>query len=210
MAPQNVVTEQQTEFDYSQLQPKTAEWARDIALRVRETVRQGISVIISVGKDLIEVKQQLPHGQFAQWIELEFGWTRRTVENFMNVAVQFGDKSEIISHLDIAPTAAYMLAAPSTPSAAREEVIHLAQKGERITSSVVKEVVTQFRKKSKSQNPKPIAKERLTVQLKLMLHRIRDRWAPDELDLLGKALVQFADSLSKVKNGQAKRKAERR
>ena len=51
------------------------------------------------------MKNALPHGRFGPWLKAEFGWTERTAQNFMNVAGQFGSKTEMISDLLILPTA---------------------------------------------------------------------------------------------------------
>lgn len=89
--------------------------------------------IIEIGKDLIAVKARLPHGQFLPWIEAEFGMHRMTASRFMQVAEQYGDKSNIVLHLD--PTALYELAAPKTPLEVREEVEKIIEAGAAITSA---------------------------------------------------------------------------
>jgi hypothetical protein len=71
--------------------------------------------VIAVGDELLAAKARLPYGRFGPWLQAEFGWTERTARHFMAVAERFGPKAEIISELAIAPTAAYLLAAPSTP-----------------------------------------------------------------------------------------------
>ena len=96
------------------------------AERIRQTVKRTIEDIIAVGNDLLAVKESLDHGQFGAWIRAEFGWTDRTARNFMAVAEQFGAKSEMISDLKIAPTAAYLLASPSAPDEARQEAVRMA------------------------------------------------------------------------------------
>src|SRR5947209_2063963 len=98
----------QEQFDYSPLPAKTAEKVKAAAEHIRETVKSTIEDIIAVGNEFLTVKEALPHGQFTPWLRLEFGWTERHARNFMAVAEQFG-KTEMISDLKIAPTAAYLL-----------------------------------------------------------------------------------------------------
>src|SRR5262245_16411051 len=105
-------------FDYSCVNGNVAERARSTAERIREGGKRTLEDLIAVGNDLLATKAALPHGQFGPWLEAEFGWTERTARNFMAVAEAFGPKTEIISDLAIAPTAAYLLAAPSTPEEA--------------------------------------------------------------------------------------------
>jgi hypothetical protein len=82
-------------FDYTPLAAKTANKVKEAADRIRQTVKRTIDDIITVGNDLLEVKEVLPHGQFTPWLRAEFGWTERTARNFMAVAEQFG-KTEMI------------------------------------------------------------------------------------------------------------------
>jgi hypothetical protein len=56
---------------------------------------------------------------FMPWIEAEFEMAERTARNFMNVAERYASKSATVA--DLAPTALYELAAPSTP----EEVVNV-------------------------------------------------------------------------------------
>lgn len=53
--------------------------------------------------------------------------------NFMSVAKRFGPKSAIIADLPIEPTAAYLLAAPSTLEEAVAVAIQCAENGECVT-----------------------------------------------------------------------------
>src|SRR4051812_30163013 len=102
-------------FDYTRLGSNVAARIRATAEHIRQRVRQTLLGIVEVGSDLLEVKEALPYGQFGPWLRAEFGWTERMARNFMAVAERFGPKAEIISDLAICPTAAYLLAAPSTP-----------------------------------------------------------------------------------------------
>ena len=99
-------------FDYSSLEAQLAGQVRSTAERIRQKVKKTLDDLIDIGNDLKRIKDSLNHGQFGRWLQTEFGWTERTARNFMAVAEHFG-KTEIISDLQIQPTAAYLLAAPS-------------------------------------------------------------------------------------------------
>ena len=86
--------------------------------------------IIEVGRELIEQKRLLGHGNFLPWIEAEFGMSGVSASRFMNVAEQFGSKSFTVK--DLPPTALYALAAPSTPEPVRAEVLERAASGENV------------------------------------------------------------------------------
>jgi ParB family chromosome partitioning protein len=94
--------------------------------------------IIEIGQKLIEVKARLGHGLFGAWLHSEFEWSERTAQSFMTVAEVF--KSATVADL-IPSKALYLLAAPSTPESARDEVLERAGQGERITYNKTREIV---------------------------------------------------------------------
>jgi hypothetical protein len=47
--------------------------------------------MIEIGKRLLEVKEQLPHGEFGKWVESEVQFSHRTATNFMRVASEMAN-----------------------------------------------------------------------------------------------------------------------
>lgn len=129
-------------FDYSNLDADTAQFLNQQASAIKVLVKQSLENIIEVGKRLIEVKDLLAHGEWMDWLDAEFGWSERTALNYMRVSREF--KIENISNLQIANSALYLLAQPSTPEEAREEAVLRAQSGERITVSSTKELLDKY------------------------------------------------------------------
>lgn len=112
--------------------------------RAIELARRGRQSILEMGRDLIQVKAVLPHGQFGDWCETEFkeefGLSQKTAERMMNTAQAFGDKFDTVANLS--DSAMYLLAAPSVPEAARAEVITQAQaQGKSPTKAQVNESI---------------------------------------------------------------------
>jgi hypothetical protein len=193
-------------FNYDLLETKVADKLRTTAERIREKVKKTLEDIIAVGKDLLSVKEGLPHGQFGPWLKAEFGWGERMAQNFISVAERFGPKTEIISDLKIQPTAAYLLAAPCVPDEAREKAIERAGDGEQITTAVAKEIVAETRKKKRPRRQKAVPTEKLSGRLGKMLERYRDRWNQTELSELARMLREFADTLDEQKGGKKTKK----
>lgn len=75
---------------------------------------------IETGRDLIEAKTLLPHGEFGAWLKDNFNWSESTAQNFMNAA-RLVDKSPEVAIL--APSAVIALAAPNTPETVKSEVV---------------------------------------------------------------------------------------
>jgi hypothetical protein len=194
-------------FDYAPLAAKAGQQARACAERIRARVRKTMEDIIAIGNDLLAAKEALPHGRFLPWLSAEFGWAERTARNFMSVAEWFGPKSAMIADLAIAPTAAYLLAAPSVPEQARVAAIERAEAGETITTVVAKEILAKARKKD-PKTPKRAAADILAPKLLVTLQRYQERWHAKELAELAKHLREFADKLDERQAGAKKSRKE--
>jgi hypothetical protein len=179
-------------FDYAPLDARVAEKARSTAERIRGRLRKTLEDLIEVGSDLLEVKGALPHGQFGRWLKAEFGWSERMAQNFMSVAERF--KSAKFAELPIQPSAAYLLAAPTTPDEARQLAVAKAESGQEITFRAAREIVAQARKKKQPRRQQAEPADRLRARLLRMLRRYQERW-PGELSDLARHLREFADAL---------------
>lgn len=106
-------------------------------------MRQGLTSMIEAGGKFAEIRELLLHnrqGGFDGWIETkQLG--RRTVYKTIELHATFGTVQHI-ARLDIATTAAYLLAAPSAPDEARQEALDRAAAGERITVRTAQTLIT--------------------------------------------------------------------
>ena len=123
---------------YASLDVETRIVVQQRTSEIKTLMRRTAQDIIDIGQKLIEVKAKLGHGLFGAWLQVEFEWTDRTAQNYMRVATVF--KSEPGSDL-IPPKALCLLAAPSTPEAAREEALQRADQGERITLDKTRAII---------------------------------------------------------------------
>lgn len=125
-------------FDYSQLDSETCAFIQEQTEEIRILMKRTAQGIQKIGQKLLEIKEKLGHGNFLNWLKIEFNWSEPTAQRFMQVARQF--KSINLMNLSIAPSALYILSAPSTPDSVREEAISRAQAGEKITYTTAKEI----------------------------------------------------------------------
>lgn len=111
--------------------------------RLRERMRVAI---IDVGADLRQIKERLPHGEFGKWLHAEFNMTERTAQNYM-AAAALVEKYETVSVLR--PKTLYLLAAPSTPSDAREKLIKRFTCGEMLSDRAVRDEISEARRRER-------------------------------------------------------------
>ncbi len=142
-------------FDYDALETEARIVVKQRTGEIKTLVRRAAQDIIEIGQKLIEVKEHLEHGQFGAWLKAEFDWSERTARQFMTVADQF--KTANFADLNIGASALYLLAAPSTPDAARDEALERAAAGETITHQAARQIVEQHRPPAKAERVADVA-----------------------------------------------------
>jgi hypothetical protein len=116
--------------------PFLAERAAQIRMRGKRVVAD----VIEIGRLLLECKERCGHGNWLPWLEAEFGWSEDTAERFIRLNKLAGQIPQIAEY-DIPVSGLYLLAAPSTPEAARDEVVERAGAGERLGHVDVKAII---------------------------------------------------------------------
>ncbi|MGK7925378.1 MAG: DUF3102 domain-containing protein [Spirulina sp.] len=114
---------------YKQFDLETRERLKQKADRIKLRHRTMVEAILTIGKDLLEEKERLPHGKFGEWLEIEFPeYSHQTLNNWMNVFREFGDENP--NHLEnINANALYLLSAKSTPPSVRGVALKMAETG---------------------------------------------------------------------------------
>ena len=111
------------------------------AARIR-TLRKGlIADVIEIGRLLSECKALLKHGQWIPWLNREFQWSERTARNFIAAYTLAKHKSANFADVNLDISSIYLLAAPSTPEKARDEVLGRAEASEGLAHHEVKRIV---------------------------------------------------------------------
>ena len=146
-------------FDYTDLDLPTSQFVQQQTGEIRVLMKRTVESIFEVGQRLIAVKARLGHGRFGLWLAAEFEWSQDTASNFINVAKRLGQNPKF-SDFDMAASALYVLFAPSTPEAAREEAIARAKAGESISYTTAKAI------KQKYASPPTKAKQKLAPEPK--------------------------------------------
>jgi Arc/MetJ-type ribon-helix-helix transcriptional regulator len=139
-------------YDYSSLDDETRTSVIRHAEAIKFRTQRVVEDIIEIGKSLVEVKAQLPHGAFGNWLKSEFDWSEDTASNFMNVSKRF---PQIPNGSEFAPKALYLLSARKVPDEVREEALRVAQNGEKITPERAKMLIAQYENLQKRDNQIP-------------------------------------------------------
>lgn len=116
--------EQSPLFDYASLDGTTRAFVQEKAQAIHARLKRTAEDIIAIGRDLIEVKARLGHGEFIPWLRSEFDMSIDSAQDFMRVARRFENKNWNFQHLTI--SVLYELASPSMP----ENVIEMVESGQ--------------------------------------------------------------------------------
>lgn len=127
-------------FDYTLLSSAKRKHIQNQTGEIRARLRRSAQDIWEIGQRLTDVRSQLKHGQFDAWIKAEFGWSRRTAYNFLSVYEAFPESANF-AQVDIAVSALYLMAAPSTSPKLRNQILERAQQGEKITRKLLRQAM---------------------------------------------------------------------
>ena len=130
----------QAGFDYQALDVNSRILVQESAQAIKVHLRRAAKDIWKIGQQLVYVRSCLQYGQFVAWLKAEFDWTPRTGYNFINVYETFRD-FEKFSKIDVAASALYLLAAPSTSQEVRDAFLRRAVSGEKITHKNVQKAI---------------------------------------------------------------------
>jgi hypothetical protein len=178
-------------FDYSQLPEADREPVRATAQRIHDAVGEARH---TVGSELRSVKSRLGHGQWGAWLRAEFRWSASQALNLMRAAELVGKNANFAV---LQPSVAYLLAAPSTPEEARNEIdarLESGETGKDISVKAVKETIAKAQERSPPQ-PRPL---RVQVVEKLTEYPIKIKPAALKPTLKTEPAAEPPDPLADV------------
>ena len=135
-------------FDDSTITPEHQILIQQHTDEIKNLIRRTASNLIEIGQKLHEVKKLLGHGHFGHWLKTEFNWSVATATKMMQASQQF--KNVNFTNLNFAPSAIYLLAAPSTPKKAITEALTQARRGKPITYTFAKQIVDHHKSRTQS------------------------------------------------------------
>jgi hypothetical protein len=126
--------------------PATDEgWLRQRTADLERIAERVARDLIAIGKILIEVANRLPR-YFSPWLAAKTPFSPAHAYRLMGVAKAFAPYVSLPEKVDSFDRwALYLLAQEKTPKAAREHALQLAEKGERITKRLAKEILDAHR-----------------------------------------------------------------
>jgi len=129
------------------------------AAEIRRRGKRVVADVIEIGRRLTEAKKIAGPGNWLPWLDREFGWSEDTAERFIRLAALANEIPQVAEY-DIPISGLYLLAAPSTPEQAREQIIARAENGEAISVGTVKQTIAKTRGKDGKAREQPAKPKR--------------------------------------------------
>ena len=140
--------------------------------------RRAIGDIIEIGRRLSDAKKLVGHGKFLTWLAAEFKWEERTAQRFISVWL-LASKFDNLSDLNLPVSAFYLLAAPSTPDAALEQIAMRTGIGNGLSVAEVKDIIANSRRGGSLRHIINVARQ---VLREIRLHGLCDESCGQILD----------------------------
>lgn len=132
---------QVSEKNRSAPRPSKELWLNDRAKAVRSRLNSAVKDMLLAGTILLDVKDEIDHGEWETWVEEQVGLPIRTAQTFMQAARLWvgliGD--DWLSHDILAShTAIYALARGDVPDEAKQKALQVMEQRVYLTESMVK------------------------------------------------------------------------
>ena len=111
-----------------------ADTLRQSEERIKLLSQNMVDSALAIGEELLQVKQQLPYGQFTAWVEEHCPFKPRQARKFMLVAETFATKRTYNAVLNLASLTELLTASEQVT----DQVFEDAERGEKITANHVR------------------------------------------------------------------------
>jgi hypothetical protein len=126
------------------------------ATAIRALGKRVIADVIEIGRLLAEAKERCGHGNWLPWLDREFGWSGQQARRFIHVhELSCEGKFNKLLNLAVPISGLYLLAAPSTPQVAKDEVIERGKSGAELSHNTIKGIVDKSKPVKAASKPSP-------------------------------------------------------
>ena len=146
------------------------------------------NAILRIGRALMEAKEQLPHGDWLDWLEREVDFSERTAENFMRIAREYSNP-QLVADLGVRK-AVNLLAIPAPEREAFIAASHtVGGEGKTVQDMTARELEQAIRERDEARREAEEAKARAEQA---------EKNAKFEKDVANKLEVQHNEALKKL------------
>jgi hypothetical protein len=119
---------------------------QDAAQRIKVLRRAATEHAVEIGRELLRVKERLPHGVFVKWVEKACEFKIRTAQDLMKLARGADSDANAKLVALMVPSTLRVYLAKTTPPAVRTTILQRLENGERVSRSELHSQVVDTRK----------------------------------------------------------------
>lgn len=166
--------------------------------KIKDAMNQMAQNAIDIGTWLREAKEQVPHGEWQNWLESNFNLKKSSAANFMNIAQRFGGNFQTFGNLGYSQ----MLNLLALPEGEKESFIQEQEaKGKPVQNMTVKELRGEIKKRKRISTKKRGAESSGNFQTFGNLNQTKET-QPEESDTILKLREENATLADKVMEQQ--------
>lgn len=123
---------------------------QESAQRIKTLRRAATEHAVEIGRELLRVKQSLPHGAFVKWVERACEFKIRTAQDLMKLASEAGKDKQLVALM--VPSTLRVYLAKTTPSTVRNTILKRLENGGRISRNELYSEALHERSKAKAKS----------------------------------------------------------
>jgi len=130
----------------------------DAAQRIKALRRAATEHAVEIGRELLRVKEKLPHGVFVKWVEKACEFKIRTAQDLMKLAREAESDTKLVALM--VPSTLRVYLSKKIPPAVRNTILKRLENGERVSRSDIYSQVSDSRTKAKAgAGDRPVSEE---------------------------------------------------
>lgn len=122
---------------------------QDAAQRIKALRRAATEHAVEIGRELLRIKEKLPHGVFVKWVERACEFKIRTAQDLMKIARKAESDTKLVALM--VPSTLRVYLSKTTPPAVRSTILKRLESGEHVSRSDLYSEVSGARTKAKTE-----------------------------------------------------------
>jgi hypothetical protein len=121
---------------------------QEAAQRIKSLRRAATEHAVEIGRELLRVKEKLPHGVFVKWVERACEFKIRTAQDLMKLARDAESNTKLVALM--VPSTLRVYLSKTTPPAVRSTILKRLENGERVSRNELYSETLHARSKTKA------------------------------------------------------------
>ncbi len=184
-------------FNYASVPADVRDQMRTDASAIRSSLISASISFMEVGERLARWRNELPHGAWLPWVQIEIGMSEQSARDAINVFLRFRDNPLFLKEEGLALPQTALVRLAKAPEAAFEDVKGYLVRGERLRVSDVTAIVKRHRETEKEKDEEVVLPEEPKAQVSSGPESLRAMAEKSRNELVSQVLARL-DAVLKV------------